>query len=54
MEEKLYNTKYPTGCTPPKFYGLPKIHKTGTPIRPIVSSKGSVTLWSGRSPCQDT
>ena len=34
---------YPTGCVPPKFYGLPKIHKTGTPLRPIVSSRGSVT-----------
>ena len=28
---------------PPKFYGLPKIHKPGTPLRPIVSSCGSVT-----------
>ena len=34
---------YPTGCVLPKFYGLPKIHKTGTPLRPIVSSRGSVT-----------
>ena len=34
---------YPTGCVPPKFYGLPKIHKTGTPLRPIVSSRGSLT-----------
>ena len=37
----------PTGkCTqlvlPPKFYGLPKIHKIGTP-RPIMSSRGSIT-----------
>ena len=31
------------GCIPPKFYGLPKIHKTGNPLRPIVSSRGSVT-----------
>ena len=30
-------------CSPPKFYGLPKIHKTGTPLRPIVSSRGSIT-----------
>ena len=29
--------------SPPKFYGLPKIHKTGTPLRPIVSSRGSIT-----------
>ena len=28
---------------PPKFYGLPKIHKLDTPLRPIVSSCGSVT-----------
>ena len=27
---------------PPKFYGLPKVHKTGIPLRPIVSSIGSV------------
>ena len=30
-------------CSPPKFYGLPKIHKVGTPLRPIVSSRGSIT-----------
>ena len=34
---------YPTGCVPPKFYGLPKIHKLDTTLRPIVSSCGSVT-----------
>ena len=28
---------------PPKFYDLPKIHKLDTPLRPIVSSCGSVT-----------
>ena len=34
---------YPTGCVPSKFYGLPKIHKIGTPLRPIFSSRGSAT-----------
>ena len=34
---------YPTSCVPPKFHGLPKIHKPDTPLRPIVSSCGSVT-----------
>ena len=34
---------YPTGCVPPKFYGLPKIHKPDTPLRPVVSSCESVT-----------
>ena len=43
MDEGTYRTMYPTSCTAPRFYGLPKIHKTGTPLRPIVSSRGSVT-----------
>ena len=34
---------YPKGCVPPKFYGLPKIHKPDNPLRPIMSSCGSVT-----------
>ena len=34
---------YPTGCVAPKFYGLPKLHKPDTPLRPTVSSCGSVT-----------
>ena len=28
---------------PPKFYGLPKIHISDTPLRPIVSSCGSAS-----------
>ena len=28
---------------PPQLYGLPKIHKMGIPLRPIVSSIGSAT-----------
>ena len=43
LHEGTYKAMYPTGCIPPKFYGLPKIHKTGNPLRPIVSSRGSVT-----------
>ena len=31
------------GCGAPKCYGLPKIHKPDTPLRPIVSSCGLVT-----------
>ena len=41
--EGTYKTMYPTGCMASKFYGLPKIHKIGTLLRPIVSSRGSVT-----------
>ena len=43
LDEDTYDTMYPTGCVLPKFYGLPKIHKTGDPHRPIVSSRGSAT-----------
>ena len=38
-----YKLMYPTDCVPPKFYGLPKIHKLHIPLRPIVSSCGLVT-----------
>ena len=34
---------YPTGAVSPKYYGLPKIHKAGTPLRPIISSIGTAT-----------
>ena len=31
VDEGTYKAMYPTGCIPPKFYGLPKNHKTCTP-----------------------
>ena len=31
LDSLTYKSMYPTGCVPPKFYGLPKIHKLGTP-----------------------
>jgi hypothetical protein len=36
-----YYRVYPSSNRIPQFYALPKIHKTGTPIRPIVSYCGS-------------
>ena len=41
IDDTQYKKMYPTGAVPPKFYGLPKIHKRGIPLRPIVSSRGS-------------
>ena len=38
LSNQTYKAMYPTGCVPPKFYGLPKIHKLDTHLRPIVSS----------------
>ena len=43
IQENTYRKMYPTGVSPPKFYGLPKIHKKNIPLRPIVSSIGSVS-----------
>ena len=33
----------PTSTITPRFYGLPKVHKPGNPLRPIVASRGSIT-----------
>jgi hypothetical protein len=38
LKQKL--TPYPSNPPPPHPYGLPKIHKTDIPLRPIVSSIG--------------
>ena len=43
ISEEKYKIMYPTGAGISKFYGLPKVHKAGVPLRPIVSSRGSVT-----------
>ena len=37
ISQRLYDKIYPTSEEVPKFYGLPKIHKKGAPLRPIVS-----------------
>ena len=43
INDESYRKMYPTGAGIPKFYGLPKVHKAGVPLRPIVSSRGSVS-----------
>ena len=37
IDNKLYYYPKPTDSPAPRFYGKPKIHKPGVPIRPIVS-----------------
>ena len=39
----LYNRLRPSGSLPPRIYGLPKIHKPSTQLRPIVSCIKSPT-----------
>ena len=43
LPQSLYKQLYPTNDQPPRFYGLPKVHKVGYPLRPIVSSIGTIT-----------
>ncbi|KAI8485712.1 hypothetical protein Bbelb_365460 [Branchiostoma belcheri] len=43
LDRPTYLKLNPTTEQPPAFYGLPKIHKQSVPLRPIVSSIGSVT-----------
>ena len=32
LDSVTYKSMYPTGCVPPRFYGLPKIYKLDTPL----------------------
>ena len=48
MNEVTYKKLYPTGANSPKFYGLPKVHKQGMPLRPIISSIEAVTYQSAK------
>ena len=36
INNTTYRMLYPTGAVSPKYYGLPKIHKPGVPLRPII------------------
>ena len=48
ISEAVYKSLYPTGTGVPKFYGLPKVHKEGIPLRPIVSSIGAVSYETAK------
>jgi len=41
FSESEYKNLYPSSATVPTMYGLPKIHKEGTPLRPILSMVGT-------------
>ena len=43
INEETYKRPYPIRTGSPTFYGLPDINKPGTPLRPIFSSRGTVT-----------
>ena len=48
ISDTTYRRLYPTGACSPKYYGLPKIHKEGVPLRPIISIRGSVTYKTAK------
>ena len=41
LSDKDYHHMYPTSASTPSLYGLPKTHKPGNQIRPIISAVGS-------------
>jgi hypothetical protein len=41
INEEQYQAMRSTGASPGKFYGLPKTHKSGVPLRPIISNCGT-------------
>ena len=41
INPKSYDKAYPRGSRPCLLYGLPKVHKAGAPLRPIMSASGS-------------
>ncbi|CAF1691132.1 unnamed protein product, partial [Adineta ricciae] len=41
ISESEYNFCYPCESQPTRLYGLPKVHKDGVPLRPILSASGT-------------
>ena len=52
LSDKEYKDIYPSAANIPVMYGLPKIHKAGSPLRPILSMVGcfnhAFAQWIGR------
>ena len=42
LDDKIYHLVRPTAASTPMLYGLPKLHKDGIPMRPILASTGSL------------
>jgi hypothetical protein len=43
LTEDINKQLLPSGSIPPRLYGLPKMHKDGVPLRPIVRNIGAPT-----------
>ena len=40
LPDEVYQGLFPKNTCLPEFYGLPKIHKVGAPLRPVVAAFG--------------
>ena len=49
MQDNIYKKMYPTGVSPPKFYGLPKIHKKNIPPKAHSIQHWICCIWGGQS-----
>lgn len=43
LPEQVIKKLHPKAPVPPRLYGLPKVHKDGVPLQPIVSNIGAAT-----------
>ena len=48
ISEQEYNLARPIGVRPARLYGLPKLHKPGTPLRPVMSATKTVGYGLGK------
>ena len=48
LDDNVYQSLRPTAASTPTLYGLPKLHKSGIPLRPILASTGSFTYKSAK------
>ena len=48
ITDEQYTKLYPNGSHIGIMYGLPKVHKPGTPVRPICSAVGTATYQLGK------
>ena len=46
LDDEIYHLIRPTAAFTPMLYGLPKLHKDGIPLRPILVSTGSFNYQS--------
>ena len=49
INKKQYDQLTPSGSTPGRLYGLPKVHKAGTPCRPVLSAINTATYNLAKS-----